>query len=322
MTPGPGNLPPHGRQLGPAGEPPPAVRELLALQAATRQRTSDDHMFTATWNGTRTGTFRLQLFTAPGTRPVAIATQYLPGEGALLGIWTEEYASEVWRREFPASAEPPVWITLQLRPGPRDAPLEQFTLVTFQIGGEHELSSPQRCPMTDADVAALTGVPASRDRGEGYQPWPRPPEPDWRVAWMILLPRPQGTDRGCFRTAPPWWKRLARQVIPRRALRDCCYYHRVDWHQVSAAAIRVTRQARREGLAGRALGRRAAELAEAQDLPSQEKEALIALFTGDNTIRPTRLLRRRPGYDNGRHRITAMFDSGVRRTVVERQRRD
>ena len=242
MTPGPGNLPPRGRQPGPAGEPPPAVRELLALHAATRHRTSDDHMSTVTsWNGTRIGTFRLQLFTASGTRPVAIATQYFPGEGDPLGTWTEEYASEVWRREFPDSAEPPVWITLQLHPGPRDAPPEQFTLVTFQAGGEHELSSPQPSPMTDADAAALTGVPASRDRGEGYQPWPRPPEPDWRVAWTILLPRPRGMNRGCFRTAPPWWRRLARQMIPSRAPRDCCYYHRVDWHQVSAAAIRVTR---------------------------------------------------------------------------------
>jgi hypothetical protein len=296
------------------------VRELLVAHAAARQRMSDDHMFAVTINGTRVGTFRLQLFTAPGARPVAVATQYFPGEGDPLGTWAEEYASEVWRREFPGLAEPPVWISLRLNPGPPDTPPEQFTLVIFRAGGEHELSSPQRYPMTDADVAALVGVRVSRDRGEGYQPWPRPPEPDWRVAWTILLPRPRGMNRGCFTTAPSWWRRLARQVIPRRAARDCCYYHRVDWHQVSAAAIGVTRQARREGLAGLALGRRAAELAEAQDLPSQEQEALVEPFTGDTTIRPSRLLRRRPGYGNGRHRITAMFDSGVRRTVVERRR--
>jgi hypothetical protein len=126
---------------------------------------------------------------------------------------------------------------------------------------------------------------------------------------------------GCFTTAPSWWRRLARQVNPCRAPRDCCYYHSVDWHQVSATAIRVMRQARREGLAWRALGRRAAELAEDQDLPQEEKEALADLFTGNKTIRPARLLQRRPGYDNGRHRITAMLDSGVRRNVVERRRR-
>jgi hypothetical protein len=98
------------------------VRELLAAHAAARERTADDHMFTVTWNGTRVGTFRLQLFTAPGTRPIAVATQYFPGEGDSLGTRAEEYASEVWRREFPESAEPPVWIALQLRPGPQDAP--------------------------------------------------------------------------------------------------------------------------------------------------------------------------------------------------------
>jgi len=298
------------------------MRELLAKHAAARQQKADHHMYTFTINGTRVGTFRLQMFTAPGTRPVAVATQYFPGEGDPLGTWAEEYASEVWRREFPGSAEPPVWISLRLDPEqPPDAPPEQFTLVSFREDGELELSSPQPYPMTDADVAALVGVPVSRDRGEGYQPWPRPPEPDWRVAWTILLPRPRGMSRGCFTTAPSWWKRLARQVIPRRLPRDCCYYHRIDWHQVNAAAIRVTRQARREGLAGRALGHRAAELAQDQDLPSQEQEALAALFTGDKTIRPTRLLRRRPRYGNGRHRITAMFDSGVRRTVIERGRR-
>jgi len=316
-----GNLPPHDRQPGRPPGPPPAVRLLMAAHAAARERTIDDHMFmVSSPDGTRIGTFRLQLFTAPGTRPVAVATQYFPGEGGPLGVWAEEYASEVWRQMFPGSAEPPVWITLQLRPRRRDAPPTQFTLVTFGIGGEHELSSPQSCPMTDADVAALTGVSVSRHRGEGYQPWPRPPEPDLRVAWTILLPRRQGMDRGCFRTPPPWWRRAARQVIPRRATRDCCYYHRVDRHQVSTAAIRVTRQARREGLAGEALNGRAVALAEAQDLPLQEKEALSKLLAGHSAIQPTRLLRRRPGYNNGRHRITAMFDSGVRRTIVLRLR--
>jgi hypothetical protein len=146
---------------------------------------------------------------------------------------------------------------------------------------------------------------------------PAPP-PDWRVAWTILLPRPRGMNRGCFTTAPPWWKRVARQIIPRRTPRDCCYYHRVDWHQVGAAAIRITRQARREGLAARALSGRAAQLAETQDLPPLETEALCKLLASYHAIQPTRLLCRRPGYANGRHRITAMFDSGVRRTIVLR----
>jgi hypothetical protein len=297
------------------------VHEVLAAHAAARQRTADDHMFTVTACGDRAGTLRLQLFTAPGARPVAVATQYFPGEGDPLGKWAEIYAAEAWRRALPGSAEPPVWISLRLSPEP-GAPPEPFTLVTFAAGDDYDLHRPQWHPMTDADVALLTGMPVSRDRGEGYQPWaPEPaPQPDWRVAWTILLPTPRGMNRECIRAVPPWWKRLARQVIPRRAPRDCCRYHRVDWHSVSAAAIRVTRQARREGLAGRALADRAAELAEAQDLPPREKEALAEMFTGDKTIRPPRHFQRHCHYrwGNGRHRITAMLESGVRRTVVER----
>lgn len=123
----------------------------------------------------------------------------------------------MWRRHFPGSPEPPVWITLQLRPGPQDETPEQFTLATFRTGDGHELFSPQTCQVTDADVAALTGMT-------------------------------------------------------------------------------VIRQARREGTAGWVLSSRVAEL-------------LVGW-----------LIRRRPCYGNGRHRITAMFDSGVRRTAVLRWR--
>ena len=81
MTPEPGNLPPRHRPPGQVAERPAAVRDLLAAHAAARSRTADKHMFTvSSWNGARMGTFRLQLFTAPGTRPVAVATQG-PAEG-------------------------------------------------------------------------------------------------------------------------------------------------------------------------------------------------------------------------------------------------
>ena len=176
--------------------------------------------------------------------------------------------------------------------------------------------------MTDADVAALAGAPVSRDRGEGYRPWPSsPPEPDWRVAWTILLPRPRGMNRGCIRAAPPWWRRLARQVIPRRTPRDCCYYHRVDWHQVSAAAIRVTRQARREGLAGRGAPATGPQSwPRPRDLPAAGKGGAGRPVHRTTPYSPPGSSAAAPGYGNGRHRITAMLDSGVRRTVIVRWR--
>jgi hypothetical protein len=63
-----------------------------------------------------------------------------------------------------------------------------FTLVTFTVAGKHELASPQWREITDADTASLAGVPVSRDRGDGYQPWPpEPPHrvPVWQVAWTV-----------------------------------------------------------------------------------------------------------------------------------------
>lgn len=320
MTPDP-DLPPR-RAPGHTAVPS-AVRDLLTAHAAARERTADEHMFTArSWNGARLGTFRLQLFTAPGTRPVAVATQG-PAEGGRLADGAGDYAAEVWRRHFPGSAEPPVWITLQLAPcSLEERRPQRFSLVTFRLWEPYAMSWPQRFPMTDADVAALVGAPVGRDRGDGYQPWPTEPDPEpvWLVAWTILLPRPEGMDRGCITAAPPWWRCLARQVIPSRTTRDCCYYHRVNWRQVSAAAVRVTRQARREGLGGEAFGDRAAALAAAQGLPAQEEEALAELLAEYSAIQPGPRFRLRAGYTNGRHRTTAMLDVGVRRTVIVRWR--
>jgi hypothetical protein len=298
------------------------MRELLAMHAAARERTADDHMFAVSRAGDRVATCRLQLFTAPGARPVAVATQ-LPGEGGSLTNLAQTCAAQVWRMHFPDSAEPPVWITLELRPGQVPSRPPRFMLVTFDVAGLHDLASPRWCGMSDTDLAQLVSAPVSRDRGEGYQPWPGEPDPvpTYQVAWTILLPRPRRVNRGCITGAPPWWRCLARQVIPRRTARDCCYYHGIDWRRVSAAAIRVTRQARREGLAGQALSGQADELAEAQGLPPEEEEALADLLSDHSGIQPGRRVSLgRRYYTNGRHRTTAMLDSGVRRTVVIRWR--
>jgi hypothetical protein len=71
------------------------VGKLLAEHAAARRRVADDHMFTVAHpDGTRIGTFRLQLYAAPGARPVAVATQFV-GEGAALMNKAEKYAAAV-----------------------------------------------------------------------------------------------------------------------------------------------------------------------------------------------------------------------------------
>jgi hypothetical protein len=80
------------------------------------------------------GTFRLQLFTAPGTRPVAVATQG-PAEGGRLADWAGDYGAEVWRRHFPGSAEPRSGSRCSCpRAAVRERP-QRFSLVTFRVWG-------------------------------------------------------------------------------------------------------------------------------------------------------------------------------------------
>ena len=74
------------------------------------------------------------------------------------------------------------------------------------------------------------------------------------------------------------------------------------------------------GLAGEAFGDRAAVLAAAQGLPALEEEALADLLSDFRTVQPGPRFRFRPGYTNGRHRMTAMPGAGVRRTVIVRWR--
>lgn len=50
-------------------------QDFLSRHAAPRAGTVDDHMFTVERTGYSPATFRLQLFTAPGVRPVAVLTQ-------------------------------------------------------------------------------------------------------------------------------------------------------------------------------------------------------------------------------------------------------
>lgn len=299
-------------------QPGPRIDKLLAEHAAARRRVADEHMFTVTREGgNRMGTFRLQLFTAPGARPVAVATQTW-GEGGSLTNWAEKYAAEVWRRHFPEETVPPVWIELQLLGSPSRP--DRFTLVTFDQSHQYELADPQWCQMSDADIEQLLGGPVDRGRGEGYQPWPLPPEerPVYRVAWVALLPAPEGMDRGCIDATPPRRQRVGRQLIPRRRTRDCCYYHSIDWHRVSAAAIRILRRARTEGLAGEAFTDRLSDLAgSAENLPGPERQALWELVSDGAGIQLSGNGRGRGrSYINGRHRVTAMLEAGVRRTVV------
>jgi len=91
------------------------VRALLTAHEAARERVADEHMFTVAVRGRWRTTFRLQLFTAPGKRGVAVATQII-GESASLHNFAEACAADVWRRYLPGTADPPIWIERLLSP--------------------------------------------------------------------------------------------------------------------------------------------------------------------------------------------------------------
>ena len=85
-----------------------AVRGLL-VHAARRVRLWDEHMFAvAEIPPAVPDPFRVQVFTAPGHRPVVIATQTLTERVSLCNN-AEAYAAAVWREVLPQETEPPLW---------------------------------------------------------------------------------------------------------------------------------------------------------------------------------------------------------------------
>ncbi|MEU8003674.1 hypothetical protein AB0B66_21160 [Catellatospora sp. NPDC049111] len=101
--------------------------------------------------------------------------------------------------------------------------------------------------------------------------------------------------------------------MPERGGRDCCWYHRGDWHQVSEVAVGLLRRASARGVDQSDLGPHASNLAREIDLSCWELEALDSLFL--DPIEPDREITG-VGYVSGRHRAQAMLDAGVRRTIM------
>lgn len=293
-----------------------AVQELLQSHAGHRVRAVDNPCYRLPDGERWQASFRLQVFTAAGLRPVAIATQIPGGEGASLTNIAETCAGDVWRQHFPDEADPPIWIAHQILDDHRD-----LTMVTFTADhAGRTLHDPQWLHLSGADVETLVGQPVDLERGPGFVPVePQPDtEPVYAAAAVVLLPRPRPFRQPeCMPVGVPWWRRLGRQLIARRGARTCCWYHGGDWHVVSRVAVRLTAQARTSGVAfdetvGYVLSQPAARA-----LTGWEQQALYSLMT--DTIRPYSSWPRRKGYNNGQHRAQAMIDAGVRRTLVERR---
>lgn len=158
----------------------------------------------------------------------------------------------------------------------------------------------------------------------------------WPVARLPPL-RPGDLDRSettrdldCMRGGIPLNVRLGRQIFPRRGIRDCCMYHSVDWHRVSAVAIDVARQVPEaprawdedpDGEFWRQTQRHISELLTASVLTDAERRAAESLLLPDDGI----ILGHVAGdhqlsYTGGMHRAHALLIAGVRRTVIIRSR--
>jgi hypothetical protein len=114
----------------------------------------------------------------------------------------------------------------------------------------------------------------------------------------------------------PWWRRLGRQLVPRRTGQGCCWYHTGDWHKVNEVAIRLVRQAQCEGVAGREIRHHVLDVAAIEDMTDWERGALSTLLCDHIVVGGRGAGRWRRGYVNGNHRAQAMLDAGVRRTIT------
>jgi hypothetical protein len=129
--------------------------------------------------------------------------------------------------------------------------------------------------------------------------------------------RPKLTGPPCM-TGAAWLRRI-RWTVLRRARPACCWYHRVDWHAASETAVRLARQAQAAGIPVEDTAEAVAAGGLSCELAGADLEAVRALLDVDDGI----LIddedpAEPPAVNEGRHRITAMRDTGVRRTVTVR----
>ena len=134
----------------------------------------------------------------------------------------------------------------------------------------------------------------------------------YEIRDLASLPRARGIEHPpCM--AGPWWLRRIRRAA---AGRDCCWHHSVNWHLVSETAIGIALQAQASGTSPEdafdALDPAACGLA------GDDQAGLILLLGPGAGIELDDEDPAAVTIYEGRHRITAMRDAGVRRTVIQR----
>jgi hypothetical protein len=125
---------------------------------------------------------------------------------------------------------------------------------------------------------------------------------------------PKVTGPRCM-TGSAWLRRI-RWVVLRRTRPGCCWYHRVDWRAASETAIRLAGQAQAAGIPVEEIAEAIADGGLPCELSGADLEAVRALLGVDSGIIIVDDEPDNPFINEGRHRITAMRDTGVRRTVT------
>lgn len=289
--------------------------QVLAEDAGVRTRVLDVPVHRVTFDHGGSGSFRLQVYTGDGLRPVVIATQHAPSEGCSLVNGAEWYASSVWRSHFPELDEPPLWVQNLHAYRSR-----MLAIVAFDTdaNADYTLSSPTWDVIGTGYLRRLVGADVDLERGERPAPAPKPV---YRMKFVVapdasLPPDEPFRVDGCM---PPvrlrWWRHLLAQLLPAQAPASCCWYHRGDWRAANATAVRLLATTPETSADPDDRQFELAEAAAAEGISGWQLQAVQSLF-----LDPIRLLHDedegKTWYDNGQHRGRAMRDAGVARTIT------
>ena len=138
----------------------------------------------------------------------------------------------------------------------------------------------------------------------------------YQVSNLASLPPVEDMDDPSCMTGPAWQRRL-RRLITRPSV-DCCWYHAVDWHGVSETAIRLADAAQTAGIAVPDVAEYADTHPLTRRLGSRDVEALDSLLSINTGLMIDDDDPQDRQISEGRHRITAMRDTHVRRTLLLR----
>ncbi|MGC4939265.1 hypothetical protein [Kribbella sp. DT2] len=282
-----------------------------------RERIVDDHGYTVpTPSGGRV-TFRLQLFTGPNLLPVGIATQATGDAGSVVNM--AEFAAEHVRSTLlPDQTRPPLWIQrMTYDDSPPNNLLVTFTEPGRREGGLHVLT-PHWGPILPEQLEGLLGSDVDLSRGDRYVPQPEPEPRTIRfeliavdklpVAHPFRQPQCMGNDE----QAGPRWRRGRTGFLLRGILRrPCCWYHQGDWKTVNRLAEEYLRDAEASGTTE--VRHAVIQAVDEAELDEWTGEALSSLFTVPIDLDQSSVPW---SYINGQHRVQAMRDARVLRTVI------